>query len=408
MNDYRTPFAVVLSLLLILVLGTCSAPRPPPPIVHSEPPSPFPVPAGLQPQIDFWQNVFAVWSRGQVALFDNRHLGVVYEVIDLPGPIQAGYTPAQKRLVRSRRDLWKTRLRELERKVAAEETLNYLEQTLLVQIREQAGEAAVRGVAKRLRSQRGLRERFIKGLAISNRYDAAFREIFRQAGLPEELAYLPHVESSFQAHARSSAGAVGMWQFTRGAAQIYMLVHPALDERLDPVASARGAARYLADAYAILGDWALAVTSYNHGINGMKRARYQYGTDFMRIVREYDHRLFGFASRNFYAEFLAARNVAGNPERFFPGEEIRYQAPLDWDRVVLPEAAPASTLARRYGVDKPTLLALNPAWTRAARRDRVALPAGTLVWLPAGTLEVAGEPNEPALALAEEPSSAME
>jgi membrane-bound lytic murein transglycosylase D len=71
------------------------------------------------------------------------------------------------------------------------------------------------GAAMRVRSQRGIRERFKHGLEISRRYDRQFRKIFRDAGLPEDLAYLPHVESSFQPAAKSSAGAVGMWQFTK-------------------------------------------------------------------------------------------------------------------------------------------------------------------------------------------------
>ena len=61
----------------------------------------------------------------------------------------------------------------------------------------------------------------------------------------------------------------------------------------------------------------MAITSYNHVINGMKRAHSRYGNDFMRMVEEYDSPLFGFASRNYYAEFLAAREIASQPERYF-------------------------------------------------------------------------------------------
>jgi membrane-bound lytic murein transglycosylase D len=221
-------------------------------------------------------------------------------------------------------------------------------------------------------------------LEISKRYDAIFKNIFRQAGLPYDLAYLPHVESSFQAYARSSAGAVGIWQFTKPAARIYLNNHPALDERLDPVASARGAARYLRDAYDTLGDWPLAVTSYNHGISGMTRAKQYFGTDFMKIVRYYEHPAFGFASRNFYAEFLAAREIANQPNRFFP--DLRYEAPLNWDRVVLNQSALASELAFHYDVDKQQLITMNPAWTEAAVLDKMTLPQGSEVWLPPGTL----------------------
>ena len=164
-----------------------------------------------------------------------------------------------------------------------------------------------------------------------------------------------------------------------------MNVNSAVDERLDPVASARGAARYLRFSYDKLGNWPLALTAYNHGIGGMQRARDAFGTDFIRIVYYYDSPQFGFASRNFYAEFLAAREMASQPGRFFP-EGVHYDKPLNWDRVILRQDMPVSAVARYYGVDRWQLITMNTAWTEAAHADRVPLPAGTEVWLPRGTL----------------------
>ena len=347
----------------------------------------LPVAEGLRPQIEFWRRVYSEWSLGQVVLHDDVHVDVIYTVIELPGPIETdrSYTASQRALVREYRESLSASLQELERKLLAREALSKAEQDLATHITLKASHGAIFGASERVRSQRGQRERFKRGLEISGRYDGVFRQIFQAAGLPEDLAYLPHVESSFQAHARSSAGAVGMWQFTRPAARVYMRNHPALDERLDPIASARGAARYLDDAYNQLGDWALAVTSYNHGIGGMKKAKSLFGNNFMGIVQYYEHRYFGFASRNFYAEFLAAREIARDPERFFPGG-IVYDAPLDWDRVVLKQPALASELAHYYDIAHSDLVALNAAWTPAAVRDKVALPVDTEVWLPPGTL----------------------
>jgi membrane-bound lytic murein transglycosylase D len=387
MRKIAAGFVAILPFMVIAcLLAACASKEKPVTAVEVEPPSPFPRPDELEPQISFWSNVYAVWTLDQVALHDNRHLNLVYEVIDLPGPGGDHYTRKKRRFVNVRKDALAHRLRSLERKVARGAPLNRSEQALADTIEAAAGPGALYGASERLRGQRGLRERFKRGLEISGRYDALFRHEFRQAGLPEDLAYLPHVESSFQAHARSSAGATGMWQFTRGAARIYMTNHPALDERLDPVASARGAARYLGDAYGKLGAWPLAVTSYNHGIGGMKRAKRRYGTDFPRIVREYQHRYFGFASRNFYTEFMAARDIARNPERYFP-EGINYEPPLDWDRITLRRSAPVSDVAIQYCVNRRTLTHMNPAWTQAALNERVPLPAGTDIWLPTGTLK---------------------
>ena len=289
----------------------------------------FPRPSAIEPQVSFWRNVYGTWSLSQVAFHDNRYMNVVYEVFQLPGEAAEGYTSRQKELIQERFDYWKTRLRDLEEKLAVGAALNADDQWLARLIAPSTNAAAaIQGASERLRYQRGLRERFKRGLEISGRYDRRFREIFRRAGLPEDLAYLPHVESSFQANARSSAGALGMWQFTPGAAKMFMNGNASVTARLDPIASAEGAARYLSHAYDQLGSWPLAVTSYNHGIGGMQRAKDRFGHNFPRIVKHYDHPLFGFASRNYYAEFMAARDIANDPERFFP-EGIRYESGSD-------------------------------------------------------------------------------
>lgn len=360
-----------------------AAPEPAPPGTDDS--SPFPRPAEIESNVSFWKDIFAKWSRQQVVLHDDEHPSLVYEVIQLPGPPSDVYSKSQREFVRVRRESFAARLRRLEQRVASGHAVDDDEKELVIRIATHAGTDGLRGASERVRSQRGLRERFLRGLEISGRYEQEFRRIFREAGLPEDLAYLPHVESSFQAAARSSAGAVGVWQFTRGAARRFMALDASIDERLDPVASARGAAGYLADAYATLGDWALAVTSYNHGVEGMSRAKERYGTDFGRIVREYDGRAFGFASRNFYAEFLAAREIAAAPGAFFP-EGIRPEPPLRHDRVTLDRRMPPVQVARTYGVPLAELAAINPAWSRRAVRGGLALPAGTTVWLPERTL----------------------
>ncbi len=350
-------------------------------------PGPFPAPPALRPQVEFWKNVYSRWSLGQYALHDDEHLDLVYEVVTLPDGGGEGLTAYQKDFLRGRKAELEGALRQLEHKAATGEPLNDAEQALKAKIvASSAGEAGVRGAAERLRAQRGIRERFRRGLELGSRYDARFRALFREAGLPEDLAFLPHVESSFQASARSSVGAAGIWQFMPATARHHgMALHPATDERLDPITSARAAARYLGDANARLGDWSLAITSYNHGVGGMARAKSQFGTDFARIVRDYDHASFGFASRNFYTQFLAAREIAGDPQRYFQ-EPIAKLAPHEGERVGLDRPTSAFELASYYGLTSGELAALNPAWSPAALNGRALLPAGAGVWLPGGTL----------------------
>ncbi|MFZ2171144.1 MAG: lytic transglycosylase domain-containing protein, partial [Methylococcaceae bacterium] len=288
----------------------------------------FQIPGELEPAVEFWCKTYTVWHRSEVAFHDNRYLDVIYEVMVLPGYVGESLTSEQKEMVNQRRDFWKTQLAVLESKLRYNAPLNANDRQMIAKLKNSGRSlnSVLNGAAERVRSQRGTRERFIHGLEISRRYERQFRRIFRDAGLPEDLAYLPHVESSFQPAAKSSAGAVGMWQFTKGAAKTFM-PGGRVDLRLDPFASAKGAARYLSYAYSKLGNWPTAITSYNHGIGGMKRAKNQVGGDFVRIVKTYDGPAFGFASRNYYAQFLAAREIASNPVAYFP-EGMQYGPPL--------------------------------------------------------------------------------
>ena len=279
----------------------------------------FQKPGELEPAVEFWRKTYTEWSRSEVAIHDDRYMDVIYEVMKVPGYVEESLTSEQKDMVKQRREYWKFQLFSLESKLRYNTPLTPSDKQIIAKLKNNGRElnSVLYGASERVRSQRGTRERFMRGLEISRRYDRQFRKIFRNAGLPEDLAYLPHVESSFQPGARSSAGAVGMWQFTKGAAKTFM-PGGRFDLCLDPVASAEGAARYLSHAYSKLGDWPAAITSYNHGIGGMKRAQNQVGRDFARIVKTYNGPAFGFASRNYYAQFLAAREIASNSGQYLP------------------------------------------------------------------------------------------
>lgn len=351
----------------------------------------FPRYASIEPNVRFWTRVYGEWGLDRVVVHDARRPELIYEILTLPGPVGERYSDAQREFLDERIAHWRGRLTRLEHDLGTGQPLDDEQKQLAIQVTTSAGSEAIRGAADRIRTQRGVRERFRRGVEIGRRYDALIRETLREEGVPEALAYLPHVESSFQSQARSSAGAVGAWQFTRSAGRRYMHVTSAFDERLDVVLAARGAARYLRDAYAKLGQWPLALTSYNHGVGGMTQAVAALGPDYERIFLEYEGRLFGFASRNFYSEFLAAVDVASRAETFFP-EGISPEPPFDHDRLTLPRAASPRAIARRHGLAVAELAAINPAWTSRAVRSDLSIPAHATVWLPRGTLSAARPP----------------
>jgi membrane-bound lytic murein transglycosylase D len=327
---------------------------------------------------------------GQVAFHDLEYPGIVYEVRVLPGPIQESYTEAQKDWSESVRGDWEAYLYGLELELESGASLEGVDAQWVQYITDTVGRDKLKGAHERVRSQRGLRERFREGLERSFRLDGMIREIMAEHGLPEDLAYLPHVESSFQYHARSSVGATGLWQFTRGTGKQYMRINSAIDERLDPVAATRGAAQYLKDAHDKLGTWPLALTSYNHGVGGMSKAKKRFGNDFVRVYHEYDGRTFGFASKNFYTEFLAARRIARDPERYFP-EGYDPEPPFEMDSFLLETRVTPVWIASEYRIALDELASINPAWSERALSGGTRLPVGTQVWLPKGTLARAAE-----------------
>ena len=357
----------------------------------------FPVAPEIASNVDFWRHVYGEWSRNQVAIHDDFYLGAIYEVSALPA--------GDQHVVRAKKAWYASRLKDLERKVRSGQSLSRDERALQQKLVAAGGTRALYGASERVRAQRGIREKFRRGLEISGRYDDAFRKVFRSRGLPEDLAYLPHVESSFQVSARSSVGAAGVWQFMPATGRVYgMTVNHAVDDRLDPVVAAEGAASYLGSAYRKLGSWPLAITSYNHGQGGMAKARAIYGNNFGAIATRYQGPSFKFDSRNFYAQFVAAREVASNPRRYFP-EGVRYEAPISHDRLILPASMPAHHVASRYGVSTQHLAGLNRHLRDRALSGSASLPAGTTVWLPDGTLDrVKGRPYaEPAMIARAEP-----
>jgi len=350
----------------------------------------LPRPASLEPAIRFWREVFLRWEGDQIVYTDGRDLSRVYEVRRLP---PANGTAARERERERLRADWKRELlADLEQLAGPAVDYDHLRGRplrLFCLWGESRDAATYARAAENLRSQRGIREAFTGGVGRSARYLEDFRAIFREEGVPEDLVYLPHVESSYRWNARSSAGALGMWQFMSATARRYMMVDDAVDERLDPHTAARGAARYLKAARAELGTWPLAVTSYNHGVDGIKNAVRATGTtDLAVIIETYDGPLFGFAGRNFYPELLAAREAS---EAFLadPGD-IPLDEPVAFDEFQLPAYVKLPVLARTLGASPAEITSLNPALKKHARSGVHYLPKGFTVKLPPGRGEGAG------------------
>ena len=270
----------------------------------------FPRPANLEANIAFWRMVFTQWGERDVAIHDAENLEIIYEVIPT---VPLGASRKVKRQAAERVNLRMAHYANL---------LRLLEQQGPGQLGEESARiydlwgcpcapGTLAAAADRLHAQRGIRERFASALQRSERMRPQILPVLRRHGVPDELAALPLIESAFDSRATSHANAVGLWQFIRATARRFgLIVRGKRDDRRDPVRSTTAAAQMLQHHYDELNSWPLAITAYNHGLEGVRRAKRAVGTDDIgRIVAEYRGPRFGFASRNFYAEFLAAADL---------------------------------------------------------------------------------------------------
>jgi membrane-bound lytic murein transglycosylase D len=160
-------------------------------------------------------------------------------------------------------------------------------------------------------------------LARGEQYLPMMKTIFRENDLPEDLAYLSLVESGFNPHAFSRAGASGPWQFMKGTARRYGLqMNQYVDERKDPEKSTRAAVRYLKDLYSMFGDWYLAVTAYNAGERNVAEAMKKHNTSDFWELQKITH--LKAESRDFVPKLLAAITIGKQPEEYgFDELEVR-------------------------------------------------------------------------------------
>jgi peptidoglycan lytic transglycosylase D len=338
--------------------------------------NPFPVYNCIQPNVSFWKKVFTQYSSRQGVIHDKDRLDIIYDVVELEDRRMPGSARINEKRVQAAQRRYETILKRLAEGQAADTDD---ERRVAELFGPTAGPPDYRAASRNLRCQIGLRDRFREGLIRSGAYLAQIKAIIRQYGLPEDLAYLPHVESSYDPAAYSKFGAAGIWQFTQSTGRLFMSVGYAVDERRDPILSTQAAARLLQKCFEELGSWPLAITAYNHGLQGMLRAVALKG-GYEAIYKEYESRIFQFASRNFYSEFLAAREVAQNYRQYFG--DLPFDTPAKHREIVLAGYAAVDDLARHFKVGVADLRELNPALREPVFRGQKYVPKGYRLRVP--------------------------
>ncbi len=366
---------VHLRLFVAATLFFCAASASVSPVRAAQ--DPFPLYDCITPNVAFWSDIYGKYPSTQGVLHDKRDLRIIYEVLDVEGVWENDAKERDRQRIERAKERYLDILKSL---AAGNPPQNKEEKRVAGLFGPKATAEDFRLAQDNIRFQSGQKDNFEKGLIRSGAYLAEIKQIMASYGVPEDLAYLPHVESSFNYKAYSKFGAAGIWQFTESSGKQFNLdVNYAIDERRDPIKATHAAARMLRHNYELLGTWPLAVTAYNHGVNGMIRAKAAKG-DYEKIFQEHESELFKFASRNFYSEFLAAREVAKNYKAYFGFLQI--EPSVNSKSVALPNYALVGDLVKHLKVDLETFKSLNPALREPVYLGQKLIPKGYEVRVP--------------------------
>lgn len=340
----------------------------------------FPRPAALERDVNFWVAIFSEYSTNEGVLHDNRNMAIVYETVPLP---KNASRRTRQRTSGNRRKHYQAILRTLAD--GKRDNLSAEEQRVLDLWPDDVTNKELAAAQGRIRFQLGLSDRFREGLQRAGRWRDHVNAEFTRLGVPTAIAALPHVESSYNPEARSHVGASGIWQFTRSTGRRFMQVDHVLDERNDPFLATTAAGKLLAYNYSITGNWPMAITAYNHGLSGARRAMRRHGdTAYVDILRNYNGRTFGFASRNFYVAFLAAMQIDQDPQKYFPG--VVPEKPTDYSNFQLTSFVAADELASALKVSERDIARHNPALQATIWQGSKYLPKNYAVRLPTNML----------------------
>lgn len=313
----------------------------------------FSIPKGMEKKVQFWVDIYTKYSSNQGVIHDAENVEVIYEVVDLTG--------------------FKT---EKEKQKKIDEVKDVIGLKLSMEEKE------------RLRFQLGQKDRMQDAIFYSGRYLEDMEKIFREENMPIELTRLVFVESSFNIMARSKVGASGIWQIMPYTARPYKMISTTVDKRNHPLEATKLAAKLLRQNYNMLESWPLAVTGYNHGPTGVLKMTKSYETrELGELVQNVKSRKsFGFASRNFYASFLAALEVEKNANKYF--KSVVWSKPLGGQDLKLPVSVKYKDIVAWFDGDDQKAQMFNPHLTQKARKG-MAIPAQTVIAVPKDKYNIA-------------------
>jgi len=350
----------------------------------------FSVSESLEKRVKFWENVYSRYDSNKSILHDSKNLSLVYEVLDFSYLKRKKYNRFEREIIRKRLIYKsKTKIRKALGKISSLKRqrkrnfvykLNSFERKIYSKIRRYS-KYPLKNAIRNLREQQGQKDKVHLAMKRSKKYLHAMEKIFIKYDIPKELVLLSFVESSFNIKATSSAGAVGVWQIMPNVGKKFLRIDRTMDERRDPIKSTEVAAIILNESYRKLKNWPLVVTSYNVGWPNIIRAQKKIKSKSLEALISKKHsRWFGFAAKNFYAEFIAMVNVCSGLNKDLL--EIKDSEPMVFKTMIVKHSSKLRDILFGSKVGYAEFRKFNPEFKTPILLSKVKIPRGTKIKFP--------------------------
>lgn len=348
----------------------------------------FHIPDTLKPTVNFWLRIYTQYTTQHVVIFDARHPEVVYDVLDFRELSKTArnrvvYEIVSKNRVKKAMESYRKALDQLARNPKPKHP-SHEEQNILAAVKNLPHKHSFSELRRNVRSQTGQRDNIMKGLLAAETFFPKMEQIFTKMNVPLELTRLTLVESSFNLNAKSKVGASGVWQFMPKSGKEFLMIddHFDIDERLSPLKATVAAAKLLKRNKKILGHWALAVTSFNHGVRGLPRLDSEeasfakFANVFDSCSKNHSKKHLGYASRNYYAEYLAVLHAEAYRHLFYGKPPTAFVQPVAFHKASTGKTA--IQVAKEHGIPLPQFELYNPD----VMNIHAKLPHGFLIAIP--------------------------
>lgn len=297
----------------------------------------FKVPKYFLNAVRFWFGIYTQYNSSHVLVHDRKNLKLIYDVMDFTELNQSDLNRFVKNKLtikysEARVQYFKSILVALSknRKTSDKSALKVLNLIKLAGLKIPSNQIHSRNffaeLTENLRTQTGQQDNIYNGVLNSIPYFNFMETFASDFELPKEILAIPFLESSFNLNARSKVGASGIWQIMPIIEKKLISRDKRIDGRVNPFLASIAAFHLLKQNFRILERWDLSVTAYNSGTKHMIKAEKALGVvnpSLEHIFTHYNHPHLGFASKNFYAEFLALVHVLAYKNLLFPLENVK-------------------------------------------------------------------------------------